>query len=75
MLLDNHAWCVDVPEVMHIFQVSAATILKSLVKNVDPEIVGEMEVAAGKYVIQDGSVKILSRSWYANRTYYCTLES
>ena len=56
-------------------QVSAATVLKSLVKNVDPEIVAEMEVAAGKYDIQDGSLRILSRSWYANKTFYCTLES
>ncbi len=56
-------------------QVSAATILKSLAKNLDKEIVDEMEVAAGKYDIEDGSLKILSRSWYANKTFYCTLES
>lgn len=56
-------------------QVSAATILKSLVKNVEKEILDEMEVAAGKYDIEDGSLRILSRSWYANKTYYCTLES
>lgn len=66
-------WCsLSAPNAV---QVSAATILKSLVKNVDAEIVSEMEVAAGKYDIQDGKLKILSRSWYANKTYYCTLES
>ena len=56
-------------------QVSAATILKSLAKNLDKEIVDEMEVAAGKYDIEDGSLKILSLSWYYNKTFYCTLES
>lgn len=56
-------------------QVSATTILKSLVKNVDGDIIQELEVAAAKYHIQDGSLKILGRSWYANNTFFSTLES
>jgi hypothetical protein len=39
-------------------QVSAQTILKSLVKNLDVDIAHEMEVVAGKYLIQDGTLKV-----------------
>lgn len=55
-------------------KVSAQTILKSLVKNLDVDIAHEMEVVAGKYLIQDGTLKVLSRSWYSNKTYFCSLE-
>ena len=70
-ILDNH---VKTSQSGPGVQVSAATILKSLGKNIDKEILDEIEVAAGKYNIEDGSLRILSRSWYANQTYYCTLE-
>jgi len=43
-------------------QVSAQTILKSLVKNLGVDIAHEMEVVAGKYLIQDGTLKVSSLS-------------
>lgn len=55
-------------------QVSASSIIKGLVKNLDASIVQDLEVVAAKYAISDGSLRVLSRNWYSNRTYYSSTD-
>lgn len=59
-------------EIVLFLQASATKILQGLVKNLDADIVQQVEVVAAKYDIRTGSVRVLSRNWYSTsqRAFY-----
>ena len=43
-------------------------------KNMDAEVVQEIEVASAKYDIHTGRLSVMGRHWYTNHTYYNSIE-